>query len=93
VGSSLRESVSWSEELSKVSVLNLDIFFFVQLAPASLEADPAEGRVRAPRQQGSKSSVRSKEQARKGHAARKLKRALNAKNLGGRVGSCRFSEL
>jgi hypothetical protein len=24
VGSSLRESVSWSEELSKVSVLNLD---------------------------------------------------------------------
>ena len=49
--------------------------------PSSLEADPAEGRVRAPRQQGSKSSVRSKEQARKGHAARKLKRALNAKNL------------
>jgi hypothetical protein len=29
--------------------------------------------------------VRSKEQARKGHAARKLKRALNAKNLGGNV--------
>ena len=53
--------------------------------PASLEADPAEGRVHAPRQQGSKSSVRSKEQARKGHAARKLKRALNAKNLGGNV--------
>jgi predicted transcriptional regulator len=27
VGSSLRESVSWSEELRKVSVLNLDVFF------------------------------------------------------------------
>ena len=53
--------------------------------PASLEADPAEGRVHASRQQGSKSSVRSKEQARKGHAARKLKRAFNAKNLGGNV--------
>jgi hypothetical protein len=36
-------------------------------------------------QQGPKSSVRSKEQARKRNAARKLKRALNAKTLGGNV--------
>jgi hypothetical protein len=53
--------------------------------PASLEAKLAEVRVHASRQQGSKSSVRSKKQARKGHAARKLKRALNAKNLGGNL--------
>ena len=53
--------------------------------PASLEAKLAEVRVHASRQQGSKSSVRSKKQARKGHAARKLKRALNAKYLGGNV--------
>jgi hypothetical protein len=53
--------------------------------PAPLEAEPTEVRVHAPRQQGPKSSVRSKEQARKGHAARKLKRARNAKNLWGNV--------
>ena len=53
--------------------------------PASLEAEPAEVRVHAPWQQGSKFSWRSKEQARAGYAARKLKRALNAKTLGGNV--------
>ena len=53
--------------------------------PTSMEAEPAEVRVHAPRQQRPKSSVRSKEQAGKGHAARKLKRALIAKNLRGNV--------
>jgi hypothetical protein len=57
----------------------------MMVSPSSLEADPAEGRVHAPRQQGSKSSVRSKKKARKGHAARKLKRAFNSKTLGGDV--------
>ena len=52
---------------------------------ASLETEPAEVWVHAPWQQGSKSSWRPKEQARKGYAARKLKRALNAKTLGGNV--------
>ena len=58
MGSSLRESVPWSEELRKVSVLNLDIFccsvgIDIMVNPASLKAGPAEVRVRAPRQHGS----------------------------------------
>jgi hypothetical protein len=59
--------------------------------PTSMEAEPAEVRVHAPRQQRPKSSVRSKEQAGKGHAARKLKRALIAKNLWGNVALLRRS--
>jgi hypothetical protein len=82
-GSSLREGVSWSEELRKVCVLNLDKFFSsvcieMMMNPASLEAESSVVRADAPRQGKPTHRGEPKEQARICYAARARKNKAEA---------------
>jgi|AntAceMinimDraft_5_1070358.scaffolds.fasta_scaffold77333_1 hypothetical protein len=84
VVSSLREGVSWSDELRMVSVLNLNIFCSVgiemMMNPVSLEAGNAVVRAYAPRQGRSALRREPQEQARRECAVRARKR--DQRNMG-----------